>query len=194
MLTIKPVMVSCSLIWPRKCAAVPTTLDVHGINLVNNVLSRARVRFCIAKLFESLGNIIITISGCNIVRDVLCLCLLLCVWNEGINCIFGLEVISPGHKAGIRGAICVHAAGPCLLCDSFPAWETSCSILVHLSHCKCLLIWYWGTDRGFIGIAPTNMVSAVLCLDCWLPQRAFLVAMGLQRYLGLLWEGSVSSS
>lgn len=70
MLTIKPVMVSCSSIWPRKCAAVPTTLDVHGINLVNSVLSRAQVHFCIAKLSESLGSIIITISECNTIRDV----------------------------------------------------------------------------------------------------------------------------
>lgn len=75
MLIIKPVMVSCSSIWPRKCAAVPTTLDVHGISLVNSVLSRAQVHFYIVKLSEGFGNIIIT-SECNTIRDAMSFCLL----------------------------------------------------------------------------------------------------------------------
>lgn len=35
--------------------------------------------FCIAKLFESLGNIIITVSGCNIVRDAMSSSALVCL-------------------------------------------------------------------------------------------------------------------
>lgn len=128
MLTIKPVMANYSLIWPRKCAAVRTTLDVHGISLVNSVPSLALVLFfLIAKQCKGFSYMF-TISRCNIVRkrDGLLLSYMSKMkWLVLICMESALVTMKVYVYTLLERCVCRLLGHACLLCDIFPVWETS---------------------------------------------------------------------